>query len=202
VQRHLRRRAFQLHQLADTVKMLSHVEPPGHRRQGQREQPVLGPHLAWIHEVLKQDKQEPKKQRHTANRIFDLPPRMEPVSITRVALPRDRPCPLAEAKLRDADAMLSAGKDMAAVLQSLEVSEATLTRWRSQYGGMKSEEAKRLTQLEDANRRLKTRVADLSLDNQMLKHLSEENWQALPGGEQRPWSFSGSFRSPREGHAR
>ena len=64
------------------------------------------------------------------------------------------------AKLRDADAMLSAGKDMAAVLQSLEVSEATLTRWRSQYGGMKSEEAKRLKQLEDENRRLKQLVAD------------------------------------------
>lgn len=80
------------------------------------------------------------------------------------------------AKLRDADAMLSAGKDMAAVLQSLEVSEATLTRWQSQYGGMKSEEAKRLKQLEDENRRLKTLVADLSLDNQMLKHLSEGNW--------------------------
>ena len=80
------------------------------------------------------------------------------------------------AKLRDADAMLSAGKDMAAVLQSLEVSEATLTRWRSQYGGMKSEEAKRLRQLEEENRRLKTLVADLSLDNQMLKHLSEGNW--------------------------
>lgn len=80
------------------------------------------------------------------------------------------------AKLRDADAMLSAGKDLAAVLQSLEVSEATLTRWRSQYGGMKSEEAKRLKQLEEENRRLKTLVADLSLDNQMLKHLSEGNW--------------------------
>jgi transposase-like protein len=80
------------------------------------------------------------------------------------------------AKLRDADAMLSAGKDMAAVLQSLEVSEATLTRWRSQYGGMTSEEAKRLKQLEDENRRLKTLVADLSFDNQMLKHLSEGNW--------------------------
>jgi len=80
------------------------------------------------------------------------------------------------AKLRDADAMLSAGKEMAAVLQSLEVSEATLARWRSQYGGMKSEEAKRLKHLEDENRRLKTLVADLSLDNQMLKHLSEGNW--------------------------
>ena len=39
------------------------------------------------------------------------------------------------AKLRDADAMLNAGKDLAAVLQALEISEATLARWRAQYGG-------------------------------------------------------------------
>ena len=43
------------------AKLLSHVEPPGYRRQAKREQPVLGPHLAWIHEVLEQDKQEPRK---------------------------------------------------------------------------------------------------------------------------------------------
>ncbi len=42
-------------------------------------------------------------------------------------------------KLRDADAMLNAGKDMAAVLQALEVRESTLDRWRKQYGGLKSE---------------------------------------------------------------
>jgi transposase len=52
-------------------KMLSHVEPPGYRRQEKREQPVLGPHLAWIHEMLDRDKTEPSKQRHTAKRIFD-----------------------------------------------------------------------------------------------------------------------------------
>jgi len=52
-------------------KMLSHVEPPGYRREAKREQPVLGPHLAWIHEMLEQDKQEPRKQRHTAKRTFD-----------------------------------------------------------------------------------------------------------------------------------
>lgn len=79
-------------------------------------------------------------------------------------------------KLRDADAMLNAGRDMAAVLQSLEVSESTFDRWRKQYGGMKSEEAKRLKALEDENKRLKQLVADLSLDNQMLKHLQEKNW--------------------------
>ena len=50
-------------------------------------------------------------------------------------------------KLRDADAMLTAGKDLASVLQPLEVSESTYLPWRNQYGGMKSEEAKRLKQL-------------------------------------------------------
>jgi len=79
-------------------------------------------------------------------------------------------------KLRDADAMQNAGKDLAAVLQTLEVSEATYCRWKNQYGGMKAEEAKRLKQLEDENTRLKRLVADLSLDVQMLKHVAEGNW--------------------------
>jgi putative transposase len=79
-------------------------------------------------------------------------------------------------KLRDADAMLNSGKELAAVLQALEVSESTYTRWRSQYGGMKSEEAVRLKRLEEENRRLKQLVADLSLDNQMLKYVAEGNF--------------------------
>ena len=79
-------------------------------------------------------------------------------------------------KLRDADAMLNAGKDQAAVLQALEVSEATYLRWRNQYGGMKAEEAKRLKVLEDENKRLKEVVAELTLDNRMLKHIAEGNW--------------------------
>ena len=79
-------------------------------------------------------------------------------------------------KLRDADAVLNAGKDLAAVLQALEVSEQTYYRWRSQYGGMKSEEAKRLKQLEEENRRLKTIVADQALDIAMLKHVASGNW--------------------------
>ena len=79
-------------------------------------------------------------------------------------------------KLRDADAMLNAGKDLAAVLQALEVSESTYERWRNQYGGMKSEEAKRLKSLEEENKRLKQLVAEKELDIQMLKYLSEGNW--------------------------
>ena len=79
-------------------------------------------------------------------------------------------------KLRDADAMLSAGKDLAAVLQGLEVSEATYGRRRSQYGGMKAEEAVRLKHLEEENRELKELVAELTLDNRMLKHVASGNW--------------------------
>jgi hypothetical protein len=57
------------------------------------------------------------------------------------------------AKRRDAGAILNAGKELAAGLQALEISEATLHRWRTQYGGRKSEEAKRLKALEDENQR-------------------------------------------------
>ena len=79
-------------------------------------------------------------------------------------------------KLRDAEAMLNSGKELAAVLQSLEVSEQTYYRWRNQYGGMKATEAKRLKELEEENRRLKEIVADQQLDIKMLKHLQEGNW--------------------------
>jgi putative transposase len=72
--------------------------------------------------------------------------------------------------------MLNAGKDAAAVLQSLEVSESTLDRWRKQYGEMKSAEAVRLKKLEEVNRRLQHPVAEKELDIQMLKHIAEGNW--------------------------
>lgn len=48
------------------------------------------------------------------------------------------------AKLREADAMLTAGASLAQVCQRLEISEATFHRWRNQYGGMKAEEARAL----------------------------------------------------------
>lgn len=79
-------------------------------------------------------------------------------------------------KLRNADAMLDSGKDLAAVLQALEVSESTYSRWRSQYGGMKAEEAVRLKRLEEENKKLKEVVAELMLDNRMLKFVAEGNW--------------------------
>lgn len=79
-------------------------------------------------------------------------------------------------KLRDAETMLHAGQPLATVLQKLQISEQTYYRWQKKYGGMKSEEAKRLKQLEDENRRLKELVAEKELDIQMLKHIAEGNW--------------------------
>jgi putative transposase len=74
-------------------------------------------------------------------------------------------------KLREADALLAGGTSIGQVCQKLAVSEATFHRWRNQYGGMKAEEAKRLKELEIENTRLKKLVADLSLDNAMLKEM-------------------------------
>ena len=56
------------------------------------------------------------------------------------------------------------------------ISEGTLYRWKSKYGGMEVSEAKRLKALEEENRRLKRLVADLSLDVQMLKDVNSKKW--------------------------
>lgn len=79
-------------------------------------------------------------------------------------------------KLREADAMLAVGKSIGQVAQALEISEQTFHRWRKQYGGMKAEEAKRLRELEQENKRLKKLVADLTLDKDILKEALEGNY--------------------------
>jgi putative transposase len=79
-------------------------------------------------------------------------------------------------KLREADAMSSAGKTLGQVCQALEVSEQTYHRWRNQYGGMKSGEAKRLKELEEENKRLKKVVADLTLDKDILQEALKGNY--------------------------
>ena len=79
-------------------------------------------------------------------------------------------------KLGEADTMLAAGKGIEHVCQALEVSESTLHRWRNQYGGMKSEEAKRLKQLDQENKRLKKLLAEAELDKAILKEALEGNY--------------------------
>ena len=56
------------------------------------------------------------------------------------------------------------------------VSEQTVYRWKSKYGGLEVSELKRLKQLEDENRRLKKIVADQALDIEMLKDVTSKNW--------------------------
>ena len=79
-------------------------------------------------------------------------------------------------KLRESETMLAAGKSVGEVVQKLGVSEQTYYRWKQQYGGMKSEEAKRLKDLELENSRLKKLVADLTLDKEILKEAMEGNY--------------------------
>lgn len=78
-------------------------------------------------------------------------------------------------KLQEADVMLGVGKTLGQVCQTLEVSEQTLHRWRHQYGGMKAQEAKRLRELEDENRRLKKLLAEAELDKAILKEALRGN---------------------------
>lgn len=77
------------------------------------------------------------------------------------------------AKLREADAMLAAGRSVGQVVQALGVSEATLHRWRHQYGGMKADEARRLKELEVENARLKRLVAEQAVDLSILKEAND-----------------------------
>ncbi len=79
-------------------------------------------------------------------------------------------------KLREADAMIAAGKTIGQVAQTLEISEQTFHRWRNQYGGMKAEEAKRLKKLDQENKRLKKLLAEAEVDKAILKEALEGNW--------------------------
>jgi len=78
-------------------------------------------------------------------------------------------------KLREADVDLATGLTIGQVCQKLGVAEATFHRWRNQYGGMKADEMKRLKRLEEENARLKKLVAELSLNNQILREAAEGN---------------------------
>ena len=71
--------------------------------------------------------------------------------------------------LREAEVLLSTGKTAAEVCRELNISEQTYYRWRKEYGGMRVDQAKKLKLLEKENQRLKALVADLSLDNVILK---------------------------------
>ena len=74
-------------------------------------------------------------------------------------------------KLREAEVLLSQGKSVEEIAKTLEVSKQTYYRWRKEYGGMNTTQAKKLKEMEKENIRLKKLVADLSLDNAILKEV-------------------------------
>ena len=79
-------------------------------------------------------------------------------------------------KLRQAEVLSSQGKTVEQICRELGVSDATYYKWRKEYGGMGMDQAKRLKELELENARLKRVVADLSLDNQILKDVASGNF--------------------------
>ena len=72
-------------------------------------------------------------------------------------------------KLREAEVLLSHGQTVPAACKVIGVAEQTYYRWRKSYGGLKIDQAQRLRELEQENARLKLLVADLSLDNAIIK---------------------------------
>jgi putative transposase len=79
-------------------------------------------------------------------------------------------------KLREAEVLLSQGLTVGEASRKIGVTEQTYYRWRKEYGGMRLEQAKRLKELEKENSRLKKLVADISLDNAILKEAARGNF--------------------------
>ena len=79
-------------------------------------------------------------------------------------------------KLRQAEVLSGQGQTVAQICRELGISDATYYKWRKDYGGMGMDQARRLKALEAENGRLKRVVADLSLDNQILKDVASGNF--------------------------
>ena len=79
-------------------------------------------------------------------------------------------------KLRQVDVLNAQGKSMAEVIRSIGVTEVTYYRWRSEYGGLKGDQVKRLKELEAENTRLRRAVSDLMLDKMILAEAAKGNF--------------------------
>ena len=80
------------------------------------------------------------------------------------------------AKLRQVDVLVSQGRSVAEAIRSIAVTEVTYYRWRQEFGGLKSDQVKRLKDLETENTRLRRAVADLTLDKLILKEAASGNF--------------------------
>src|SRR5580765_5957864 len=80
------------------------------------------------------------------------------------------------AKLRQVDVLISQGAPIADAIRSIGVTEVTYYRWRNEYGGLKSDQVKRLKDLETENARLRKAISDLTLDKLILQEASRGNY--------------------------
>ena len=79
-------------------------------------------------------------------------------------------------KLREAEVAIAEGGTVAEAARRIGVTQQTFYRWRTEYGGLRIDQARRLKRLESENSRLKTAVAGLTLDNQILREAAEGNF--------------------------
>ncbi len=79
-------------------------------------------------------------------------------------------------KLRQVDVVTSQGMPIADAIRSIGVTEVTYYRWRNEYGGLKSDQVKRLKDLETENARLRKAISDLTLDKQILQEAARGNY--------------------------
>jgi len=78
-------------------------------------------------------------------------------------------------KLREAEVLLGQGQTVGEIYRSLNISEQTYYRWRKKYGGLRTDQARRLKELGKENTQLKKLVADLSLDNAIMREAVRGN---------------------------
>ncbi len=80
------------------------------------------------------------------------------------------------AKLRQVDVLVAQGRPVSDAIRSIGVTEVTYYRWRSEYGGLKGDQVKRLKELETENTRLRRAVSDLTLDKLILAEAAKGNF--------------------------
>lgn len=79
-------------------------------------------------------------------------------------------------KLREADVLISQGRTVTQACKQISVTDQTYYRWRKEYGGLKTDQAKRLKELERENSRLKRLLADAELDKAILREAANPNF--------------------------
>jgi putative transposase len=80
------------------------------------------------------------------------------------------------AKLRQVDVLVSQGQSVAEAVRSISVTQFTYYRWRKEFGGLKSDQVKRLKELEKENERLRKAVSDLTLEKLILREAASGNF--------------------------